>query len=152
MFKGTVTNKTNRKSSFTFSVKSANNTNLTNGALNLCLNLPDEKTAKNLSIHSIEDPMSTPSTTSLTTSRKNLSIHSIEDPMSTPSTTSLTTSRKNLSIHSIEDPMSTPSTTSLTTSRASNLFAMSYILMVFYFWFFLDRFANVLENISDMLK
>lgn len=75
--------------SFTFSVKSANNTDLTNGALNLCKSLPDENTAKNLSIHSIEDQMSTPTT----------------------------------------------KTSSLTTSRAPNLFALSYILVVFPLFF-----------------
>lgn len=48
-----------------FSVESANNTNLANGALSMCNNLPDENTAMNFSIHSIEDQMlmTTPRTT-----------------------------------------------------------------------------------------
>ncbi|CAB4019956.1 ---NA--- [Paramuricea clavata] len=63
-------------------VESVNNTNLTNSAMQLCSNLPEEDMVKNLSIHTIENQMTT--VTSTTTLNPNATSTTTLDISTTP--------------------------------------------------------------------
>ena len=107
--------------SISFSVESVNNTNLTNRAMQLCRNLPEEDMVKNLSIHTIENQMTT--AMSMTTLN--------------PNVTSMTTLNPNATSMTTLDIGTTP-----TCCGASRLSAMGHILVVFIVWFFLGSFAK----------